>query len=176
MARCPGRKVKKIALGKSGLFTLVDDADYAALSQFKWHAASCGNPKFPPLRVYAVRSLALPNGKSTTRQMQRDILRLQPGDGKFADHINRNTLDNQRSNLRVVTLQQNLWNRRKARNKSSRYLGVAWHSRRGKWVAIIRHAGRYEELGAFSDEIEAARAWNKKAAEYRGQYARLNEI
>lgn len=75
------------------------------------------------------------------------------------DHINGNTLDNRRSNLRIVMPQQNNHNRHKldSRNTSG-YRGVFWSTREGKWLAKIQVGGKQIHCGHFSDVHEAGKA------------------
>lgn len=96
--------MKEIPLTR-GQVALVDDEDFDWLMQWKWRTQS-----LPSFRgFYAARGVG-PRGQHTTVYMHRLILGLQPGDGRQGDHINHNTLDNRRSNLRIVTLQENRWN------------------------------------------------------------------
>ena len=76
--------------------------------------------------------------------------------GMFVDHINHDTLDNRRSNLRIVTLAENQQNRKGAQrnNKGSGIRGVYPHQ--GKWVAAIHINGRKKYLGIFNDIEDAA--------------------
>lgn len=102
------------------------------------------------------------------RLLHRVLLGLERGDGKIADHINRDKLDNRRSNLRVVTAGQNSQNSARrtmnGRPCSSRYRGVS-RTRSGKWRAYGQINGQRTELGHFEDELEAAEAarrWREK--------------
>ena len=89
--------------------------------------------------------------------------------GLMRDHINRNGLDNRRANLRFVTPQENSWN---SKPKSSQpYKGVS--ARDGRWIARIGYNGAIY-LGRFDSAEEAARAYDAKACELRGEYAYLN--
>lgn len=106
---------------------------------------------------YAVRSLG--RGKPLAR-ISRVLLNLPSGDPRVADHINHNRLDNRRSNLRVVTVTENLQHRVSQPGTSSRYRGV--HLLRGRWQARGYTQGRRYYLGMFDDEHEAgaaAKAW-----------------
>lgn len=77
-------------------------------------------------------------------------------EGYQVDHINGNRLDNRRSNLRIVTQQENLQNRHyDSRNKSG-YRGVCYCKQTGKWKAYARHNGKQVWLGRFDTAEEAA--------------------
>ena len=90
-----------------GRHALVDKEDWEDLRQFKWQASwSPGTQSF-----YAVRTVRK-DGKRTDEPMHRRILGLSPGDGLEVDHKDHHTLDNRRSNLRVVTHRENMENRR----------------------------------------------------------------
>jgi len=60
------------------------------------------------------------------------------------------------------------------RGGRSKYKGVRYDKRRDKWIAEITYKGKKHYLGAFEDEVEAAQAYDAKAAQLFGQYARLN--
>lgn len=83
--------------------------------------------------------------------MHREVMELEPGVGQV-DHRNRNRLDNQRQNLRLVTHAENMMNVGANKGSTSQYRGVSWNPRLRKWVASFR--GKY--LGCFDDELAAA--------------------
>lgn len=85
--------------------TLVDDVDYHWLSQWRWKA----KPNGAGTHVYAVRNV-VEAGKNRTVRMHREIVGLSKDDPRDIDHINHNTLDNQKSNLRAVTRSVNCQN------------------------------------------------------------------
>jgi hypothetical protein len=95
---------------------------------------------------------------------------------KGVDHANRNGLDNRRINLRPATPSQNAANCSPSRRNKSGYKGVWWDRSARKWVASIGVNGRVIRLGAFGDPVEAARAYNRAAAEAFGEYAWLNPV
>lgn len=80
------------------------------------------------------------------------------------------------NNVRWVKSQQNSMNRGGHKNTSSRYKGVSWNKKINKWVAQIQKDGKKHHLGSFSNEHEAAVAYNKKAKEFFVEYAYLNKI
>ena len=152
-------EVRYIPLTK-GLFAIVDAADYEWLSQYKWTALVTGE------KTYAIRS-----EKGKTILMHRQIMK--PPKGMVVDHIDGHGVNNSRANLRTCTRQQNLCNTR-PRGGRSQYKGVRYDKRRKKWIAEITHQGKKHYLGAYETEIEAAHAYDAKAKELFGPYARLN--
>lgn len=92
------------------------------------------------------------------------------------DHINGNTLDNRKENLRIVTHSQNTKNRTKSKNKTSKFKGVNFCKRSKKWRVRIKVEYKSINLGYYTNEIEAAIAYNKAAKKYFGKYAKPNVI
>jgi len=147
-----------------GKFAIVDDEDFELLSQWKWCVTGSG---------YAMRAQRCGGGKSITFLMHRVIN--QTPDGMHTDHINGDPLDNRRANLRTVTAQQNMWNKRTSRKvSSSQYKGVGYCKQTGKWRASIEANGKYIALGRFEAEEDAATVYNFAAEKYHGQYAQFN--
>ncbi len=90
------------------------------------------------------------------------------------DHIDGNKANNCRFNLRNCTRQENQRNRGKATGASSRFKGVYFDKKVRKWCAAITLGRRNVWLGYYTDEMEAARAYDRKAVELFGEFARLN--
>jgi hypothetical protein len=100
-----------------------------------------------------------------------------PPDDLLVDHINHNGLDNRRSNLRFATDSTNQQNARKSITKTtSRFKGVDFVKPTGKWRARISVAGKRLFLGSFTDELDAALAYDNAARKYFGEYACLNNV
>jgi len=93
----------------------------------------------------------------------------------LCDHINGNGLDNRAANLRPATVSQNLCNRPKTKTKTrSKYKGLEWDKIQRKWKVRIQCDGRKIYLGSFSKEIDAAKAYDKKARQLFKEFACLN--
>ena len=157
-----------------GYKTIVDESDYIFVSAFKWYAQTCPNGK-----VYAARqkTISISPKKQRTQLLTRFLFGLDDSDKRMIDHINHDTLDNRRENLRVCSRSQNCMNSiKKVRNgkSTSKYKGVYFHENR--WVAYIYNNKKQVRIGIFDKEEDAALAYNKKANEIQGEFALLNEV
>lgn len=94
------------------------------------------------------------------------------------DHRDGNGLNNQRANLRQATRTQNARNKGKHKVKQSRFKGCYQRNdRRNRlWRSTICVNGKSKQLGYFTTEEEAARAYNEAAKQYFGEFARLNPV
>jgi len=154
-----------VALSR-GMVALIDDEDAEAVGTHKWSIKDNGCGK-----LYAQRGARDAQGRRTMILLHRAIL--DPPSGYEVDHINGDGLDCRRCNLRIATPAEN---RRNTRPKagSSRFKGVTWHKRTRKWIAQISHAGSNRNLGYFTHEDDAARAYDKAASDVFGEFAYLN--
>jgi len=73
-----------------------------------------------------------------------------------------------------VTRADNLHNARHRRGSRSRFKGVHYHKVSGKWQARCSFNGRNHSLGYFTDEADAARAYDRKVVELFAEFARVN--
>jgi hypothetical protein len=111
-------------------------------------------------------------GKGGRLSLHRFILNAGPGDE--VDHRDRNGLNCTRSNMRFSTRSQNQCNRGKMSNNTSGYKGVYWSKQKGKWHARIDYEKRAYHIGFFDNKKEAALAYDRKAIELHGEYAKTN--
>ncbi len=150
-------------------FTMVDDEDFEFLNQRKWALHLCRG------KSYAVRSQWVPSKKKLAAlRIHRELLKAPVG--MQVDYIDGNGLNNQKSNLRVCTNQENCRNRRPYSNGTSKYKGVHWHKKDCKWHARIVTGTRRIQIGSFTSEIEAAKAYNEDSKKLFGEFAYLNKI
>ena len=98
---------------------------------------------------------------------------MSPNKGMVVDHINHNSFDYQRKNLRIVTKQQNAWNRRPSSRSSHGYKGVTRNIGRAKnpWKAVIKINGKTQWIGAFPTNYDAACAYSDRALQEHGEFA-----
>jgi len=155
-----GKADRRIPLTR-GKFAIVEAQDYYRLVRFRWHAV------FNSKTFYAAR---IERGK--TIKMHREIT-CGPKD-LVVDHVDRNGLNNRRGNLRLCSAAENGRNTGSSARGTSKYKGVHWHRRMRKWAAAIQYNKKVYHIGYFSDEVEAAEAYDKKAREFFGKYGYLN--
>ena len=143
----------------------VDDSDFQQLSQYKWSLFKVKDLEYAKTKI---------NGN--TVMIHRMIMGCSKGDGILIDHRDHNGLNCQRYNIREVTQAQNMYNRRKIKKSRSIYKGLYHENRLNHWVARIKMNGKFIYLGKFSNETDAAIAYNIAAITYYGEFASLNPI
>lgn len=149
-----------------GLFAIIDEADYPLVSGYRWV------PAIRNKTTYAIADKPSSNGKRQSVLMHR-LLTDVPAD-RDVDHINENGLDNRRENLRVATKGQNAANAGLKASNTSGYRGVSFNKNAGKWQAYLKHDRTRIHLGLWLTAEDAARAFDAKAIEIWGEFARLN--
>lgn len=162
-----------------GYSALVDQEDYETLLEYKWHVAKS------PRTNYARRSthiqerkdfFSLTGDSMPTHMAMHRFIKQYHGPLKV-DHINGNGLDNRRANLRIGTGADNARNHGTTHG-SSKYKGVHWFKRRGLWTASIgiteSGKSRKQIIGYYDSEEDAGLAYDRKALELFGEFARVN--
>jgi hypothetical protein len=156
--------MKKVKLTQ-GKYALVDNENFDLVSQWKWYYSVTRKG----CQGYAVRKPT-----SGIIYMHRFIVRAKCGEE--VDHINRNKLDNRKSNLRIVDGIQNHWNVNLRKDNTSGYKGVSFDRSRNRFYAYIGLNGKMKNLGRFSTPQQAALTYNNAAKSYFGSFARLNKL
>jgi len=142
----------------------VDTADYPLVRSYRWHVVLPRGGGF-----YAQALVPGTRKQIFVHQLLLGI--------KDADHKDRNGLNNRRSNLRPATRQQQQANHKKHSDGiTSQYRGVSWFKTSKKFRAAIVCNRKQRHLGLFTDEVDAARAFNRAAVELFGEFASLNNI
>lgn len=128
----------------------IDKEDYEKIKQYHWYISSTG---------YVVAHI-----KKVLVSLHRFITNC-PED-KMIDHINRNPLDNRKTNLRIVTAKENQENKKRYKNNISGTTGVSWHKQAQKWRARIYQNGKEISLGLFDTKEKAIEARLQAVKEY----------
>jgi hypothetical protein len=149
-------------------YAKVDPADYKRLRRYEWFSIK-GTGNF-----YAARRVKGTKGaRFSIIYMHRELIEVR--DGLLVDHVNQDSMDNRRTNLRAATRAQNVRNRKKfAKSSGSEYKGIYWDRNQKRWIARIMLERKKIYLGCFRNEVEAARAYDRAARKYHGEFASLN--
>lgn len=161
----------ELSLSK-GYVAIVDAADLPILNKFSWSVSEA-----PRRKPYAVASMGYGRKGRKNVYLHRFLLEAQPG--QMVDHINGNSLDNRRENLRLATGTQNNYNQFKRKNSKSDYRGVSFDPNYADkpWVARGMIAGKCVHRSWHKTEKEAARAYNSWARTIAdSKFVRLNEV
>jgi hypothetical protein len=137
----------------------IDDEDSKFISRFTWHLHG------PDEHPYA---------RSSYKMLMHKMI-LGCANNYEVDHIDGNSLNNQKNNLRICSKINNQQNRNKYKEGLSKYKGVT-RRKNGKWRARIRVNGDLIHLGDFNIELNAAQEYNRAAIHYFSHFANLNEI
>ena len=157
--------MRQLVIGK--FVVKFDDEDADLIMPFKWNVYDYSKPN-GPTRYYASAFIA---GKNV--YMHRLVLNTS---GKEVDHINMDSLDNRRCNLRAVSRSQNSANKPSYRGTSN-FKGVCKAKTKSeRYRAWIMKDKKSVYLGSFLTEKEAALAYNKAAFEAWGEHALLNNV
>lgn len=156
----------KIKNRKYGEFkVLVDNEDFKLVSEFTWYIERQKGNKF---RVST-------RIKNKIVRIHRFILNVTNSNLQI-DHIDGNPLNNQKNNLRICNNKENSRNKNKTLRCNSGFKGVRYEKERKKFRASITVNYKSIFLGRFNKAIDAAKAYNKAALKYFGEFSKLNEI
>lgn len=161
--------MKEILLTQ-GKVALVDDEDYERLNAFKW----CAHLSKKTGLWYAERGYHKTKNKMFTLGMHREIMGVVSGID--IDHRDRNGLNNQKDNLRTCSRSQNEGNAKLRKDSTTGFKGVSYKKERGKFLARVQFERKRISLGYFVTPEEAALAYNQKAIELFGEFARINQL
>lgn len=142
----------------------IDDEDYQLISKYTWYINKGCSTFY--------------SGNNKVGRMHRYIMNINDS-SILIDHINGNGLDNRKENLRICDQKSNVRNSKKRLNTLNNFKGVYFHKnskRIKKWQASIKVNYKKISLGYFEKEIDAAKAYNRAAKKYFGEFAKVNKI
>lgn len=131
----------------------VDRGDYEKVRPYRWWVVD----------GYACCSVTV-DGFKTTMLMHRFVMDVPNGDPREVDHVNRNRMDNRRSNLQIT----DRWGNEENHDRSglaSMKRGVSFEKKTGRWRAQATYQGVYQHIGTFDTEekaIAARMAWEER--------------
>lgn len=144
------------------IFMEIDEEDYDLWMKYTW----CFDGRYVKRKINGKR-----NGPNKPRDpakcfyFHREVMNAKEGD--HVDHIDRDKLNNKKSNLRICTQDQN--------NKN--ILGAGCYQlKNGRWQAKICHNYKNIALGRYDTYEEAHAAYIKKANELRGEFSAAKDM
>lgn len=142
----------------------LDDVDRC--KEYKWAIGKSKSNKGKYVKYYVV---------SGSEGLLLHRFLMNPDKNMVVDHIDGDTMNNRKSNLRVCETKENLRNSKMRINNTSGHKGVIWYKNTNKWVAYIMVDYKHKTLGYF-DDIEDAIKTRKNAEEkYFGEYSYENQ-
>jgi hypothetical protein len=162
--------MKKIRLTQEK-FALVDNCDYDYLTQWKW----CAHKSWRSIDTFYASRSVWRNGKCKYILMHRVIMQRMGYNWKQVDHINRDSLDNSRKNLRNAR-NKNAQNASLRQDNRSGYKGVSWNKAQRMWISYIYCNHQWKYLGRYNTAKEAAIVYNKAARKFFKKFAVLNKL
>lgn len=166
-------RMKEIALSQQGknkgkYLAQVDDHIYETIKNYRYHVHYNKKAK----TQYARRNEII-DGKQVKFYLHGDVLKITDPNLEH-HHVDGNGLNNVLSNLVAATRSQQQCSRRLQSNSTSKLKGVSWHKGNELWRATITINRKSVNIGYFETDLEAARAYDKRAIELHGEFAVLN--
>lgn len=141
-------------------FTVVDSRTKKEILKHKYCASISGG------KYYAVTYI-------DSKQVYLHRLLTDAPQGSVVDHINGNTLDNRKRNLRLCLHKENVRNQRLHPDKLQKYRGVDYMKSKEKYRARITVDGKEIHLGLFDTDVEASSAYKKASKKLFGKYGNI---
>jgi len=144
---------------------IVDDEDYQrVMDSMKWTPSNNGNGK-----IYFYKAKRV-NGKDVYISLHRFLMDCP--NGMLVDHINGNTFDNRKENLRICTKRQNNFNVQGRKKNKSKLKGISRYFYTALYQARIQVDGKTIFLGKFETAEEAHLAYCEASKKYHGEFGR----
>lgn len=162
-----GVRVKEVPLTQ-GKVALIDDEDYETVIARRCYARKQRNVWYAETTIWSDS-----RGRYVTVKLHT-LLMGPPEDGKSVDHVDGDGLNNQRRNLRWATRSEQRANSATCRTSRSGFKGVYWEHRRQHWCSRLTVNNVVHYLGSYANVEDAARAYDTRAREIFGEFARPN--
>lgn len=146
--------------------TIIDTDDLERVMEFpnKWVGNLPDTKGAPP---YVVGTMTIDTNR-LKKQFRLHRWILNPPDNLKIDHINHDTLNNRRSNIRVCSNEENMWNRRVCAVNKYGISGIYKSFR--KWQVRLRVNGKVLYLGSFYSIEEATICRRNAENQYFGEF------
>lgn len=172
--------MKEIQLVNNRGTLQVSDEDYEWALRYKWYLCSYKNRVVKYARTVMVKK-SQNSGKQITKYIHQLLSVRIYGHECLLDHKNYDGLNNTRENLRKANYAQNLVHREKVyirsgRKVTSKYKGVSYSEKYGKWRARITVDSKSFTIYTGNSEVKAAIAYNLEVSKLHGEFAVLNDI
>lgn len=148
--------IEGIASNDNSIKFIIDIDDYDKVKDICWYAS-----------ISMDGNIYMNNKTKTYISLHRLILNAKKGE--YVDHIDRNSLNNKKENLRIVTNQQNGFNSSIKKNNTSGFIGVTLSKDRNKWTSQIKINYKVINLGRFLKKEDAIKARLKAELKYFGK-------
>lgn len=161
----------QLARGKGA--AIVDDEDFGWAKGYRWYLKNGYACRYVPVTKWG-------RGDESESYLHAEVWERQHGPAEHVHHVNENTLDNRRENLKGVTakahraIHRTHWmsaklddGPRQRKRAGSAYKGVAWHKRAQRWQVMFMVNGANLFLGNYDDPEEAALVYDAAVLHYR---------
>lgn len=152
---------------------IIDDEDYFRIKNYKWNIQKDAFEKYGLSYFRVIDNTVNPRRYIL---LHRHIMGCTHKDGKIVDHINGNTLDNRKANLRICTAWENCLNTRISKANKTGFKGVDFREKQGHWTACIIYKYKKIHLGTFKTIEEAHNAYIRAAKDLHGEFYRKEPI
>ena len=150
----------------NGFIVQIDDDDAERVLCKKWYV------RVPEANTPYCYTWVYTGGEVIATSLHRFIMNMVGENSMVIDHIDHNGLNNQKANLRVCSILENAWNKKKGINNTSGYKGVAWKS--NKWCARIMKNYEMYEMGSYDNIEDAAFSYDIAALHLFGEFSCTN--